>query len=44
MTLRDGQFIVMRGETQRHCLHAVIKTSSVTSPRISLTFRRFSDA
>lgn len=41
LTLRHGQFIVMRGETQRHWLHAVMKTATVTSPRISLTFRRF---
>jgi alkylated DNA repair dioxygenase AlkB len=39
--LRHGQFIVMRGETQRHWLHAVTKTATVSTPRISLTFRRF---
>lgn len=39
--LRHGQFIVMRGETQRHWLHAVAKTATVGTPRISLTFRRF---
>jgi alkylated DNA repair dioxygenase AlkB len=41
MMLRHGQFIVMRGETQRHWLHAVAKTATVSAPRISLTFRRF---
>jgi alkylated DNA repair dioxygenase AlkB len=41
MMLRHGQFIVMRGETQRHWLHAVAKTTTVSTPRISLTFRRF---
>jgi alkylated DNA repair dioxygenase AlkB len=41
MMLRHGQFIVMRGETQRHWLHAVGKTATVSTPRISLTFRRF---
>jgi alkylated DNA repair dioxygenase AlkB len=39
--LRHGQFIVMRGETQRHWLHAVAKTTTVSMPRISLTFRVF---
>lgn len=41
MMLRHCQFIVMRGETQRHWLHAVAKTATATTPRISLTFRRF---
>jgi alkylated DNA repair dioxygenase AlkB len=41
MMLHHGQFIVMRGETQRHWLHAVAKTTTVSIPRISLTFRRF---
>jgi alkylated DNA repair dioxygenase AlkB len=41
MMLRHGQFIVMRGETQRHWLHAVAKTATVSTPRISMTFRRF---
>lgn len=41
MMLRHGQFIVMRGDTQRHWLHAVAKTATVSTPRISLTFRRF---
>jgi len=43
MMLRHGQFIVMRGETQRHWLHAVAKTVTMTSPRISLTFRFFNE-
>ncbi|MGJ7916153.1 alpha-ketoglutarate-dependent dioxygenase AlkB family protein [Massilia sp. LXY-6] len=41
MMLRHGQLIVMRGQTQRHWLHAVAKTATVSTPRISLTFRRF---
>jgi alkylated DNA repair dioxygenase AlkB len=44
MMLRHGQLIVMRGETQRHWLHAVAKTATVSTPRISLTFRRFDGA
>jgi alkylated DNA repair dioxygenase AlkB len=40
--LRHGQFLVMHGETQKHWMHAVIKTTKITVPRISLTFRRFS--
>jgi alkylated DNA repair dioxygenase AlkB len=43
MMLRHGQFIVMRGETQRHWVHAVAKTATVSTPRISLTFRRFAN-
>jgi alkylated DNA repair dioxygenase AlkB len=41
MMLRHGQFKVMRGETQRYWLHAVAKTATVSTPRISLTFRGF---
>ena len=43
MLLRHGQLVVMRGETQRHWLHAIAKTATVTTPRISLTFRTFDD-
>jgi len=41
LTLRHGQLIVMRGQTQRHWLHAVMKSAGIAAPRISLTFRRF---
>ena len=43
MMLRHGQLIVIRGETQRHWLHAIAKTTTVAAPRISLTFRTFDD-
>jgi alkylated DNA repair dioxygenase AlkB len=41
LTLEHGQVIVMRGETQRHWLHSVMKTKQSVGPRISLTFRCF---
>ncbi len=41
LMLHHGQLIVMRGETQQHWLHAVMKTTRVHEPRISLTFRQF---
>lgn len=41
MMLRHGQLIVMRGETQSHWQHAILKTARVHSPRISLTFRTY---
>lgn len=37
--LASGQLIVMRGNTQKHWLHAVPKTKKVHHPRINLTFR-----
>ena len=37
--LHHGQLIVMRGTTQSHWLHAVMKSTRVKTPRISLTFR-----
>jgi alkylated DNA repair dioxygenase AlkB len=43
MMLRHGQFIVMRGATQQHWLHALAKTAKVATPRISLTFRTFDE-
>jgi alkylated DNA repair dioxygenase AlkB len=42
--LRHGPLVVMRGETKRHWIHAIAKTATVTTPRISLTLRFFSDA
>ena len=39
MLLQHGQLIVMRGNTQRHWLHAVMKSTKVHEPRVSLTFR-----
>lgn len=37
--LDHGRLIVMRGETQNHWLHAVMRSSRVCEARISLTFR-----
>ncbi|VEJ20312.1 alpha-ketoglutarate-dependent dioxygenase AlkB family protein [Neisseria animaloris] len=39
MMLQHGQLIVMRGDTQNHWLHAVMKSTRISGPRISLTFR-----
>lgn len=39
MPLRHGQLIVMRGATQSHWRHAVMKSAKIRAPRISLTFR-----
>lgn len=39
--LHHGQLIVMRGETQRHWQHAVMKSTKITAPRINLTWRTF---
>lgn len=41
MLLKHGQLIVMRGNTQAHWLHAVMKASHIHEPRINLTFRTF---
>lgn len=41
MDLHHGQLIVMRGDTQKYWLHALLKTKVETAPRISLTFRQF---
>lgn len=43
LTLEHGQIIVMRGVTQRYWLHSLLKTKQRVGPRISLTFRRFSE-
>lgn len=39
MELQHGQLMVMRGDTQRHWQHAVMKSARVKTPRVSLTFR-----
>ena len=37
--LQHGQLIVMRGSTQSHWRHAIMKSSKIQTPRINLTFR-----
>lgn len=37
--LESGSLLEMKGETQKHWLHQVPKSSNVTEPRINLTFR-----
>ncbi|ASP16412.1 hypothetical protein CGZ77_00835 [Neisseria sp. KEM232] len=39
LMLQHGQLIVMRGSTQTHWRHAVMKSSKIQTPRINLTFR-----
>ncbi len=39
LMLEHGQLVVMRGETQSHWLHAVMKSAKIHEPRINLTFR-----
>ncbi|MBF0803624.1 MULTISPECIES: alpha-ketoglutarate-dependent dioxygenase AlkB [unclassified Neisseria] len=39
LMLEHGQLIVMRGETQSHWLHAVMRSTKIREPRINLTFR-----
>jgi alkylated DNA repair dioxygenase AlkB len=41
LNLYAGQLILMHGETQRHWLHAVMKTAVCVGARVSLTFRNF---
>ncbi|PJK08948.1 2OG-Fe(II) oxygenase [Lysobacteraceae bacterium NML08-0793] len=41
MPLTHGQLIVMRGSTQTHWQHAVLKSTRIHAPRVSLTFRTF---
>lgn len=41
--LHHGQLIVMRGETQQHWQHALMKSTKITEPRINLTFRTLLD-
>lgn len=37
--LTHGSLLVMRGATQRHYVHAVLKSNRVDRPRVNLTFR-----
>jgi len=37
--LQNGSLLIMKGETQRYWLHCLPTSTSVTSPRINLTFR-----
>lgn len=39
MMLTHGQLIVMRGATQQHWQHAIMKSRRISAPRINLTFR-----
>ncbi|UOO83166.1 alpha-ketoglutarate-dependent dioxygenase AlkB [Uruburuella testudinis] len=39
--LQHGQLLVMRGDTQQYWLHALMKSSRISEPRINLTFRTF---
>lgn len=38
--LKNGDLLVMKGETQKHWLHSIPKTKKVKTPRINLTFRQ----
>ena len=37
--LNHGSFLLMKGTTQHHWMHAIPRTSKPTDPRINLTFR-----
>lgn len=39
LMLAHGQLLVMRGSTQTHWQHALMKTTRVHAPRVNLTFR-----
>ena len=39
LMLEKGSLLVMKGATQTHWLHSLPKTTTVTEPRINLTFR-----
>ena len=41
--LQHGQLIVMRGATQTHWQHALLKSKKVHTPRVNLTFRRIEE-
>ncbi|OTG68803.1 alpha-ketoglutarate-dependent dioxygenase AlkB [Acinetobacter sp. ANC 4470] len=41
LLLYSGQLIVMRGKTQQHWKHALMKSKKIIEPRINLTFRHF---
>ncbi len=38
--LEHGSLLIMKDETQKNWLHSILKTKKITSPRISLTFRK----
>jgi alkylated DNA repair dioxygenase AlkB len=40
LELESGDWLMMRGQTQRFWLHQVPKTASPVGPRVNLTFRR----
>jgi alkylated DNA repair dioxygenase AlkB len=40
LELKSGDWLMMRGQTQRSWLHQVPKTASPVGPRVNLTFRR----
>jgi hypothetical protein len=42
LELKSGDWLMMRGETQRFWVHQVPKTASPVDPRVNLTFRRVS--
>lgn len=37
--LENGSLLIMKGETQKHWLHSLPKSTKITTPRINLTFR-----
>lgn len=39
VVLEHGSLLVMKDETQTHWLHSLPKTTKITKPRVSLTFR-----
>jgi alkylated DNA repair dioxygenase AlkB len=41
LILESGGLLVMKGTTQTHWLHSLPKMKNVSSPRVNLTFRRF---
>ncbi|MFC7337524.1 alpha-ketoglutarate-dependent dioxygenase AlkB family protein [Haloferula chungangensis] len=43
LVLEKGSLLVMKGETQRHWLHALPKTKKSNEPRVNLTFRRMKE-
>lgn len=40
LELGHGSLLVMRGDTQRHYRHALLRTAKLPGPRVNLTFRR----
>ncbi len=40
--LENGSLLLMQGETQKHFLHQLPKSTKISKPRINLTFRNFS--